>query len=116
MIFRCKYGFDGTSANSYKQKWKHEDSDDSHLFCTSIVPLQLEYENGKQILWRNPLPSSTRFCRPVRLQFIKESEEVTKNEHLIIEEQIKNLKNVNISGFNIKFDVCISMIDGKVKF
>ena len=115
MTLRLKYGFDGTSANSYKQRWKHENGNDKYIFCSSLVPLELVREDDNDVLLKNPVPSSTRFCRPIRLQFIKEDEEVIKVEDQKIKQEIANLKNLNVSGFNVKYDLTLTMIDGKVK-
>ena len=41
LILVVKYGFDGTLANSYKQKWNSETSNNENIFCSSLVPLQL---------------------------------------------------------------------------
>lgn len=39
----CKWGFDGSSGQSeYKQKFASDDSSDTHMFLTSLVPLQIE--------------------------------------------------------------------------
>ena len=45
IVLQVKYGFDGTSANSYKQRWRNENGDDSHIFSTCLVPLQLASED-----------------------------------------------------------------------
>lgn len=70
------------------------------------------------ILWANPKPSSTRYCRPIRFSFIKETTEVIKNEVKTIEDQIKNLIPFNFkteSGvIEISFVFVLTMIDGKV--
>jgi hypothetical protein len=64
------------------------------MFLTSLVPLQLYNEKSggdKVIIWQNPRPSSTRFCRPIRFQFKKETTELTVQEPTDIEEQISRL-------------------------
>ena len=110
-----KYGFDGTSSNSYKQKQNGKSSSDEYLFCSSLVPLQLvEKKREKNVIWTNPLPSSTRFCRPIRVQFEKETSELTKREEEIMKDQIKNLKSFNYNGFRVHFKLSLTMIDGKV--
>lgn len=63
-----KWGFDGSSAQSnYKQKSEMAEFDDSSVFMTSLVPLKLEA--GNVVIWSNPKPSSTFYCRPVKFQF-----------------------------------------------
>lgn len=68
-----KWGCDGFSDLSrYKQKFTAEfDNDDSFMFVVSIVPLQIKC--GDIILWDNKRPSSTRYCRPIRIILEKES-------------------------------------------
>ena len=89
----CKWGFDGSSGQSeYKQKWTGT-LDDSSMFCTTLVPLQLKYKDS--ILWENPVPSSARFCRPIHLQFKKETTELSQEENRCIDNEIKELKPMN---------------------
>lgn len=113
-----KWGCDGSAGHSeYKQKFAKESQSDSYVFLTSLVPLQLLTENGK-IIWQNPRPSSPRFCRPLRLQFIHETTEVTRAEVTYIEKQIENLLNtpyeLNNGKFEIKHSLHFTMTDGKV--
>ena len=49
------------------------------MFIVSLVPLQLETRSGA-IAWRNATPSSKRFCRPLILQFAKETKAPTEGE------------------------------------
>lgn len=66
-----KWGFDGSTGHSeYKQKFSDSAIDDSSLFVTSYVPLQLICKSNtsdEPIIWKNPRPSSTRWCRPIKL-------------------------------------------------
>jgi hypothetical protein len=48
-------------------------------------------DDKKIIIWQNPAPSSTRFCRAIKFVFTKESVEVTKKENGEIERQIEKL-------------------------
>ena len=53
------------------------------VFFTSTVPLQLSVVNETKeeiVVWKNPRPSSSRFCRPIRLQFFKESADSSRKE------------------------------------
>ena len=74
-------------------RWKHwtqriqqrslEDVSDSDIFITSVVPLQLystKISGDKIVLWQNPRPSSVRYCRPIRMQFKKETAQLVKEE------------------------------------
>lgn len=81
----CKWGCDGNSGQSeYKQKFMDQESSDAHIFLTSLVPLQIvgldSEKNQEFVVWKNPRPSSPRFCRPIRIQFVKETVQSTINE------------------------------------
>lgn len=91
---------------------------DASLMNVSTVPLQLETMEGK-VLWKNPVPNSPRYCRPIRLAFEKETVAITREEVRNIEEQIANLNSTQFetkSGtiFDIKHEVYCTMLDGKV--
>lgn len=111
-----KWGFDGSSDHSnYKQKFEGEEEDDSSIFITSMVPLLLRVRGTpERILWMNRLPSSTRLCRPIRIQFKKETTALSLNEKKYIDTQIKNLIPSMVSNFRIHHTMVCSMIDGKV--
>lgn len=119
----CKWGCDGSSGQSeYKQKFTSDDSSDTHMFLTSLVPLRILGfdENLKRdvVVWKNPKPSSTRFCRPIRIQFKKETTEITINEKSYIDEQIASLHPfstvINGNEVNVTFEMYFTMIDMKV--
>jgi hypothetical protein len=42
------------------------------------VPIRLIDEESGAIIWQNPVPSSVRFCRPISIEFSKETPEKTK--------------------------------------
>ena len=66
----CTWGFDGSSSQSnYKQRFvdEEENADDSSMFATTIVPMQLVSPEGYS-LWNNRTPQSVRFCRPLHLR------------------------------------------------
>lgn len=117
-----KWGFDGSSGQSlYKQKFsENEESSDSSLFVTWLVPLQLQTlsaDGQLLILWRNKQPSSKRFCRPIRLQFIKETNTVIIKERNYIESCISALTPVIITDpvkITVKCRLSLTMADGKV--
>ena len=121
MIF--KWGCDGSSGHSqYKQKFTDDGSSDSDVFAMSMVPLQLYSVNvggtKKKILWQNPRPSSTRFCRPIKLLFEKETAALTRREVQLVESEIKSLKptKIVVEGNNIEINqkLLLTMVDGKV--
>ena len=92
----CKWGFDGSSGQSeYKQKSTTCTLDDSSIFCTTLVPLQLQFKDS--ILWQNPVPSSSRFFRPIHLQFKKETSELSQEENASIQDEIKKWQPTKIT-------------------
>lgn len=70
----------------------------------------------RKIIWQNPVPSSTRFCRPIRARFIHETKDITKEEITYIEEQARNLKETTGMEDSVKINhnILLTMIDGKV--
>ena len=93
LILFCKYGFDGSSGHSqYKQKWNTPELKDSSLFITAVVPIEIRCKNTGEIVWKNERPSSHFFSRPVRMEWIKESEEVILKEHTRMQYCIKKLR------------------------
>lgn len=113
----CKWGFDGSSGFSvYKQISDNELKDvmNGSLFVTSIVPLRLIDQDTEEILWKNPRPSSTRFCRPIRLQWVHETDLISKQEENYINDQISDLKPIVYDWGSINFSLALTMVDGKV--
>jgi hypothetical protein len=116
-----KWGGDGSASQSnYKQKFSGEGTSepksDSNLFATCLVPLRLSTNNGR-ILWQNPRPSSTRYCRPIKLIFKKETSKLVKEEIQNIENQISEIQPTNCGLGSeqvvIKHSFNLTMIDGK---
>lgn len=115
------YGFDSSTGQSnYKQQYfqESENYSDSSLLATTLIPLQL-IDSDKNILWQNRTPQSIRFCRPIKLEFIKETKETILKERAEIEEQIKKLETFQVqinekSCINVKFKLFLTIIDGKV--
>lgn len=117
----CKWGADGSGGkNSFKQEFQTEAFDDTSIMTTSFVPLRLVYEDNDKntILWKNPRVSSTRFCRPVRIQYVKENNEIIKKEFSKVQEDIDRLKPAEIfigdRHFLIHYIMYSTMVDGKV--
>jgi len=76
-------------------------------------------EDKKKFLWQNPVPSSTRFCRPIRIRFLHKTTDVTNEEIQFIEKQVSSLKKTDIpiaSGvlIRIKHILLPTMVDAKV--
>lgn len=121
----CKWGCNGTSGfNTFKQKFIEDDGSktDEYMFVTSLVPLQLvssdEDKENSSIFWKNPRPSSPRFCRPIRVELLHESDETTRKRVDDIKNQEKHLQTFHmiIDGrkIDVVFKLALTMIDGKV--
>lgn len=80
------------------------------------MPIKLNNEIGT--IWENPSCSSTRFCRPIKFIFKKESTELIETEVRAIQNQIDNLcpKRLVIEGksLEIKYILLLTMIDGTI--
>jgi len=124
LTLRYKWGFDGASGqNLYKQIANFEESnfsDEENLFITCVVPLELAgFGDKSTVVWRNPKPSSTQFCRPLRFQFKHESQEVIKEEEAYVQNQINHLQDTQVQISHSRFIsvshiLQLTMIDGKV--
>lgn len=116
------YGFDSSSGyTNYKQQFQKAGSSqmsDSSLLATTIIPLRL-LESSGNILRNNCTPQSTRFFRPLKLEYTKENRENILKEKQNIEEEINALNTlvVNIGDkrmLHVKFRLYLTLIDGKV--
>ncbi|XP_036340645.1 uncharacterized protein LOC118750011 isoform X1 [Rhagoletis pomonella] len=109
-----KWGCDGSQQIQYKMKFENETDSDANIFQSSVVPLQLVHGTGKKIIWQNPTPSSPRYCRPIRIRFVKETTDVTNEEIEYVENQIKELNKTKIDDISVKHKIVFTMVDGKV--
>lgn len=120
MELLCKWGCDGSQQQQFKQKFENSSDSDANIFLSSLVPLRLvSYLNGRQnIWWQNPVPSSPRFCRPIRMQFIHENNKVTQDEISYIENAAQNLEKTEVAigtgVLQVKHTLMPTMVDGKV--
>ncbi|XP_011688441.1 PREDICTED: uncharacterized protein LOC105450347 [Wasmannia auropunctata] len=126
----CKWGCDGSSGrykqrlwkSVYKQKFTEGGKSDGNVYVTSLVPLQLVYKdhisNTEIVVWKNPRPSSSRFCRPIRLHLLLENVESVLNDVDDIEQQVESLvpftTQVNGMEICVKYNMTFTMIDSKV--
>ena len=115
----CKWGFDGSSGHSaYKQIFVDSDNTAEFLFLIALCPLKLVNDNTGKELWKNPHPSSTLYCRPLKFTFIKENATLIINEENAMNELINKLKNYctskNGCNINISYKMLLTMIDGSV--
>nr|XP_047129635.1 uncharacterized protein LOC124809545 [Hydra vulgaris]XP_047129641.1 uncharacterized protein LOC124809545 [Hydra vulgaris] len=116
-----KVGFDGsTSQRIYNQVTVEKENRDlleeASLLISCFVPLQLfGFINDKKIvIWSNPHPSSTLYCRPIRFSFKKETIEVLKQENQFINNSIAKLSLTFCENLTILHKIEITMVDGKV--
>lgn len=111
----CKYGFDGTHANPYKQKSTDKEQKYDSMFVTSMVPLQLIDTATNKIVWKNPCTSSVRFCRPIKIEYTKENSAKIREENAYMQRQIDELHHIQFAGFTVGFKMFATMLDGKVR-
>lgn len=90
--------------------------DYSSVFMVTFVPLYLQCNNKE--VWRNKTPSSIRFCRPLKFEFMKESKDNIMQEYNYYEKKIQKLlkKRIKIdkSIVEVDYKLELTMIDGKV--
>jgi len=114
-----KWECDGSSDQSeYKQKFEDSTTTDETIFTISMVPLCLRDMFKNEDIWKNPQPAATKYCRPIKFEFAKETKEITLLEVQEIKEKIRNLVPVEVETENglyiVKANMKLTMIDGKV--
>lgn len=91
---------------------------DSALFATTIIQLQMIQKSTRYVLWQNPIPQSVRFCRPVELEFVKETKTVVKEKYDKFLKEVSELTPFVASHgskqVNIPYDLVLTIIDGKI--
>lgn len=87
-----KWGCDGSQQSQFKQKFQSDERSEANIFQSSLVPLRLicNIDGEKKIVWQNPVPSSTRYCRPIRIRFLHETKDTTNEEIQFIEKKKAN--------------------------
>lgn len=109
-----KWGIDGSSSQSnYKQQANRPMFDDSSVVMISIVPLRL-VDGGKLIIWQNPNPGSTSYCRPVKFFFTSETAQFIQTECTAMQREIEELVTTKCGNTEISHELHMTMIDGKV--
>ncbi|GBN65799.1 hypothetical protein AVEN_274814-2-1, partial [Araneus ventricosus] len=115
-----KWGCDGSQQSRFKQAFQNIGDSDANIFQTSCVPIKLNanVHEKKKTIWQNPTPSSTRFCRPIRIRFVHETPDIINEEIRYIEDQINMLNKTELPTeggvLKIKLTVLLTMVDGKV--
>lgn len=119
-VLICSWGFDGSSGHSpYKQKYRDAklDRSDENLFATTLIPLRW-LTNSNVILWNNRASQSVRFCRPINLQYVKETADIIRKQKESVEAEINQLRPLQVDLNNVKihihFSLCLTLIDDKV--
>lgn len=111
----CIWGYDGTSGFQMYKQITPGGSSDKSMLVTAMVPLRFESDVNGKIVWQNPVCSFTRYCRPIRIQYIKETIDVIQAEDKYISEQINSITSfISDSGIIVNFKMDLTMIDGKV--
>ena len=86
-----------TGQNIYKEKMSVDGLPDlekkESSFLSYLVPLQITTYVGENltVIWRNPKPSSTFYCRPLRFKFEKESTNLILIEEAALKDEMSNI-------------------------
>lgn len=116
LIMKCKWGMDGSSGQqNFKLKCAYNDSS---VFMVCFVPLELVCSETGIIVWHNDAPNSTRLCRPIEFQFVKETYEGTRDVYAFYQNEIDKLSVTSVENFfgitcDVKYIFQCTMIDGK---
>merc|ERR1711872_1113946 len=79
-----------------------------------ICPIKVVHKSSSSLLWHNPVPSSPIYCRPVKLEFIKEKDEVIHQEFQRMANEIDNIHPTIIEDIIVFHEFIPTMVDGKV--
>lgn len=110
-----KWGLDGSGGHQlYRQKFGNCLGADSHILSTQLVPIRLHLNDAERtIIWQNPSPNSNRLCRPIALEFIKDTSHVTNQSIARVNNQISNLSPSIIGSLTVHHKLFFTMLDGK---
>ena len=82
------------------------------------MPLKLICGTNNKLIWQNPTPSSPRYCRPMRIRFVKESIDFTNDEINYIQSATSSLHDTKVTlaakHFSVKHTLLLAMIYAKV--
>lgn len=110
-----KYGMDGTNIEEYRQKMgNYSNEKKDKILASSWVPLRLVDSESNEEVWKNPAPSSPRFCVPIEIVFQKKTDDLCREKEEYYKSQIENLKDFKSLGITVKFRGFLTMVDGKV--
>jgi len=89
---------------------------DENFFETTLIPLRIVLRPSGEIIW-NKSAQPEKFCRPIKLQFVKKSIELILSEYNNLEKEISSLQlfqtiieNTNTS---VEFVLSLTLIDEK---
>ena len=123
LTVRFKYGCDGSGDHSlFKLKSRLAATRDDNILLFSLCPVRVvnKDENGNEIVvWRNPTPNSSRFCRPIRLLFKKEEADLVRQQITSLDAEIEALQPTEVKlsmnkVIKAKTTMHLTMIDGKI--
>ena len=113
-----KVGIDGSADQSvYNIKYNSGGNVcESSILATFICPMRLTLcKNGNDtLIWQNPVPSSSIYCRPLKLQFKKETAELTRSEIKDLTDAVTRLCPTECDSYVIHHKIILTMVDGKV--
>lgn len=93
--FIISVGMDGSSGQSHYNQKISENQFESSIFVNAMNPLRLTTSNG-DIMWTNPAPHSTRFCRTQKIIFQKETESFVTKEYASMMKDLNELEIFSI--------------------
>jgi hypothetical protein len=83
-----------------------------------VKKLAIPDSNNEIVAWKNPRPSSSRFCRLIKLQFLHKNVESIISEVNNIEQQVELLvlfiTQIYGKGICVKYNLMFTIIDNKV--
>lgn len=104
-MLTAKWGLDGFTVGNLQQPWQTQPSatrsnivSEESVFATSLVPLQIKGATSGETLWLNPSPSSPRYCRPLKFEYIKEDPETTTREYERVVAEWQANKTIEITA------------------
>ena len=80
------------------------------MLLATMVPLRLRTEDGR-VIWANPRPNSTSFCRPISFIFEKE---LTTATYVVESPTPSIVQLTNDVSISVHQEMALTMIDGKV--
>ena len=87
---------------------------DSTVFLTTFCQLKA----GNEVIWQNPKPNSTFYCRPVEFIFKRETDNLVQKTFTYYDKQLKKVEAYCFEWkglpIQVNFDIKPTMIDGKV--